>query len=130
MVYFDSNLATVNYIPEKKMVEVIWKGEFVKSEDYRLTLQKALELLAKYKAECWLSDMTMQKAVSQEDKKWVDEHVIPVAIKNGVKKAAFVVPQNIFAKLYADQLAKSIKNSGFEFQYFENRKSAYTWFSN
>ena len=130
MMYFDSNLATVNYIPEKRTVEVIWKGEFVKSEDYRMTLQKALELLVKHKAECWLSDMTMQKAVSQEDKKWVDEHVIPLAIKNGVKKAAFVVPQNIFAKLYADQLAKSIKNSGFEFQYFENRKSAYTWFSN
>lgn len=130
MMYYDSNLASVNYIPERKTVEVIWKGEFVKSEDYRTTLQKALELLAKYKAECWLSDMTMQKAVSQEDIKWVDEHVIPLAIKNGVKKAAFVVPQNIFAKLYADQLAKSIKNSGFEFQYFENRRSAYTWFSN
>lgn len=129
-MYYDSNLASVNYIPERKTVEVIWKGEFVKSEDYRTTLQKALELLAKYKAECWLSDMTMQKAVSQEDIKWVDEHVIPLAIKNGVKKAAFVVPQNIFAKLYADQLAKSIKNSGFEFQYFENRRSAYTWFSN
>lgn len=129
MTHFDSNLATVNYLPEKKIVEVIWKGEYVKSDDYRITLNKALELLTKYKAECWLSDMTLQKAVSQEDKKWVDEYVIPLAIKTGVKKAAFVVPENIFAKLYADHVAKSIKNSGFEFQYFENRKSAHNWFS-
>jgi len=127
MKYFDSELATVNYIEKCKTVEIIWKGAFVVSAKYREILTKALEVIDKYKITGWLSDMTLQKIVTSEDKKWVDDVVIPHAFNHGLKKAAFIVPENVFAKLYAEKVRNSLETAGHKFMYFQSTEEAYKW---
>ena len=124
---YDSNFATLNFIKKTKTLEIIWKDYDLKSEDYRFILQKALALIIEYNAKSWISDLTLQKPISEEDSKWVEANIIPIAIKNGISKAAFVVSANHFKKLYSNNLAKNISSAGFVFEYFNSREEALKW---
>jgi len=84
-------------------------------------------LIIEHKATSWISDLTLQKPISEEDSKWVEINIIPTAIKNGISKAAFVVSTNHFKKLYSNNLAKNISSAGFVFEYFNSREEALKW---
>jgi hypothetical protein len=125
-VCYDSASATISVNNEKKIGFLAWKN-FDTAADYKLVLEKSLEIIEKEKIESWIPDNRDAKVVSPEDRKWTEENFLPKAISLGVKRVAFVFPaDDTFKKYYASKLKDSQKNL-VTFETFADLKDAEKW---
>jgi hypothetical protein len=122
----DEKYVQVFYNPKFMGIEVKWKA-YANDDEYKKALNFAYELIIQKNCKKWLSDMTDGKAVSNEVNNWVKSVFIPKAVAKGIKRAAFIVPKDIFRKIYADSVRSTIEQLGAELKYFDNRLSAETW---
>jgi hypothetical protein len=129
MKIYESKYGDVKYDQAHQAVVITWNGIMPTSEEYRKTLTAALDAADRYEIRHWVSDMRKERVVKSDDNKWVQETVIPTAIKKGFKKCAFLVPESVFAKMHADKLKQSIEGHGFEIQYFEDMDKLWGWLS-
>lgn len=129
MNIYESKFGHVKYDQAHKAVVITWNGVMPPSEEYRKTLTMALEAADRFEIRHWVSDMRKERVVKSDDNKWVQEFVIPSAIKKGFKKCAFLVPESVFAKMHADRLKQSIEGHGFEIRYFDDMDKLNEWLS-
>ena len=92
----------VKFIEE--IPSIVWKANgYMKSEDFRKLTMKGVEAFAKNKVEysniCWLNDVRKMKVISRDDQKWLTTAINDEVEKHGLRKLAFVLPENVFAKL-------------------------------
>lgn len=122
----DTRYAEVIFVPGKKLIRVTWKGE-VKSEEYRHTFHKTLECGEKNVVENFISDITRQKIISPEDRKWFETDVLPKAISVGLKRGCVVYDGNIFKKYYLTHIMNSTKDFGLPFKFAGSMDEALNW---
>ena len=83
-----------------------WLGS-VGSTEFQLTLDKKLELYKAYKKEHdhlrWMANLRGLK-VSEEGQAWANQTFHPQLYANGVKKIAFVMPEDALYLLDNEQL--------------------------
>lgn len=123
---YEKEYVSVLYNLKCGAVEVNWKG-FATDSEYKEALMAANKIITQRRCTKWLSDMTYGKAVSNDTNKWVQTEFIPRAIKQGIKKAAFIVSKDIFRKMYANSIKGVIEASGATLKYFDNRDEAEIW---
>jgi len=127
MLYFSGKFATINYIEEKNLVEVIWKETSPNSSDYRLTLTKALVCAKIYSAENWLSDMEIMDEVSEDDSQWVIDHLLSNIVNNGVRRVAFLLSPKAYGKFHRPEYDDAVKKYKLKLATFFDKESAYSW---
>ena len=76
-----------------------------------LNLSK-LDTILKYNAALFLSDTSKEGVIAPEDRKWLEEEIIPVAIKNGLKYAATIMDKNLFKKYYLKKIKEASQQFG------------------
>jgi hypothetical protein len=114
---------------------IIWAPlKFMKGDDWRFPFTKGVDFLReKIKSVpniTWLNDSTKLKTVAMDDLKWLNSNVNDVGFKLGIKKIAFVLPENIFGrmavKFYVDYTNKRTDNQ-FEIKAFRKYIDAENW---
>jgi len=126
LVFVDEEYALGVYDPEKLIVKIYWKGK-QNSEQYRNTLQKAIDLMLEHKVKYYLSDIRQQRIVSPEDRKWFQEVAMPSAIKNGLERAVVIFAGNVFKKYYLNNIFNASKKFGLPLKFFYSEEEAEEW---
>ncbi|MBC3540702.1 STAS/SEC14 domain-containing protein [Rufibacter sediminis] len=88
-VYYESHAFTVRYDLERSLGMAVWRGKLTGAD-----LQEALLICAyvmdKYRLTRWLADDRKMKAFSEEDRNWVEEHVVPAYLAGPLRRMAFL----------------------------------------
>lgn len=120
----DKAFALVQLNEENYTVEITWK-KYATGDQYRHVIELAYEAIVLEGATKWLSDSTNAGVVSYTEQAWLQEVMIPKGIKSGLKKVAIVVSQNIFNKIYLDNIKENLTQ--FSTNYFDNIDDAHKW---
>lgn len=123
---YDEKYVNILYIPERKTLKVIWKGE-VSSPNYHDTFDFVMDFLSTNNVENYLTDSTNQGLISPKDRQWFQDTVVPHAVKHGMKRAAIVVGKDVFKKYYFETIKKTTVQFGMEMRYFPTVNEAEAW---
>ena len=117
MIYYDEAL---------KSIVALWNDRFMLQGEYRETINKALDLLDETKATSFITDTRNSKVLSQDQQKFQIEELFPRFMNSSLKRAAYVMPKDIFVQSAVNrslgELTKYI-----EVQQFDDLESAKTW---
>ncbi|MGB0524454.1 MAG: hypothetical protein ACPGJS_15895 [Flammeovirgaceae bacterium] len=110
-----------------------WLGD-VSVEEFKATLEKKFELYVEHKKEYnnlkWIVNLRGLK-VDAEGQEWANHEFHPRLHPNGVRKIAFVIPENALYMLEDEQLSPHMDAHGqIELCYFDNLKEAGAWIKN
>ena len=128
-ILLDENYAEVSYLPEYKLVQVIWKDKKFNTEEYQQTFNVGLDYVAQNNKPfvLFISDTTKQAIVSPEDRKWFQKSAISRAVDAGLKRAAVVVSKNPFKRYYMNLILKVINKFKIPLKLFSDYDSALKW---
>lgn len=133
MIIFENEKVQVLY--DEVVPCIIWKPiDFMKEDEWRTPFVKGVDFLEKKIKESptltWLNDSRKLKTVPMDDLKWLNENVNNRCFKYGLKKVAFVLPENIFGrmavKFYVDFTNKRTDNQ-FQIRAFKEYTEAVNW---
>lgn len=133
MVILENNLVKVEF--EESIKTVIWTPKaFMKGDEWREPFIKGVDFLENKIKEVpditWLNDTRKLKTVSLDDLSWLNKNVNDPGYKAGLKKIAFVLPNNVFGrmavKFYVDFTNKRTDNQ-FQIKAFKNYEDATSW---
>jgi signal transduction histidine kinase len=107
---------------------VIWKHQ-VTSEQYRRVFTKCLEFVHSYNTPNYISDISNQGPIANEDQRWMFEEILPPAIDNGLKRIAAVRSDvtNPEAVDYLRGINEAVKRLGAEQRFFTSIDDAFEW---
>lgn len=128
-IVFSEPFAKVTYHPESKTVKIVWNGSFSK-EQYQATIESALDYQAKSNVhiENYLSNILKQGIVNPESRKWFEQVALPLAIKQGLKRAAVVFDGNVFKKYYLNLILQASNMYKLPLKFFSSEDEALKWF--
>ncbi|SRR6056297_1208787 len=124
----ETDHAIVQFEEETKTLELIWKKTVTK-EIYRETFLESLDLLIKKNSENFISDIRKEGVVGPENTKWLQENIIPKALKSGLQKIAIVMDEDIFKEFYTENIKKAIEGNA-QINLFKSMEEAYQWIKN
>lgn len=133
MVILENNLVKVEY--DESIKAVVWTPiAFMKGDEWRTPFMKGVKFLQEKIAEVptitWLNDTRKLKTVSLDDLTWLNKSVNDPCYKAGLKKVAFVLPNNVFGrmavKFYVDFTNKRTDNQ-FQIKAFKEYEDAVKW---
>jgi hypothetical protein len=119
---------TVSFEEEIKALYVMWGGSGYTSEQYKEVWGICIAYGENNKVDYFLSDITNQKVVNPDDRKWFEEVALPRAVKTGIKKGATIVGANPFTRFYINNIMKKIGGTSLPFKAFKNKEEAFKWF--
>ena len=126
MLIEDKPHCKIEYDPETKCVTQTWKG-YAKSKEFRESLLATVEVFKNHDATAIISNTRDSRVVDQVDAEWVADEMNPILIQNGMKKIAFVVPQDVLAQWSIDHFFRKAKSQTLEASAFKSIGEAEAW---
>ena len=119
----------IEYYKEKSLFKVIRNvSEVEEEEKYKEDVLQWQYIILKYKPKKQLMDMRKNNfTISPEMQRWVNENIVAQAVQNGTKKLAFIVSQDIFARVSLEQAMEEEEAAAFIIKYFDEEKEAMEW---
>jgi len=129
VIVFSEPFAKVTYHSENNTVKIVWNGSFSK-EQYQEAIESALNYQAKshMPIENYLSNILKQGIVNPESRKWFEQVALPLAIKQGLKRAAVVFDGNVFKKYYLNLILQASNMYKLPLKFFSSEEEAIKWF--
>jgi hypothetical protein len=132
-VFYDSPFITVSWEPELQYVLVRWK-KYAEGEDYRVGLNKVIELFQLRNSALLLSDSRQQGVISAEDQTWTTQEWRTKVGAVGLRKIAILPPEKAIAQLSLNKILKtsaaitdSTGDIVFQSAYFSDIEQAEAW---
>jgi len=127
MIFYQTPQITVQWDDELKAVHNEWRG-FIYGDDYKLALNKILELLIQKKADRMFSDTRKLRVLNQDDQKWAGTDWIPRVRDAGLKYQAIIIPSSQLANMAVrNTINKATLTGSTETQYFDDVEKAREW---
>ena len=123
-----SDFANVTYNRILKLGKIEWIGK-ANSEEYQSAFLSLLEVQKRNPIQYFLTDIRNQSVVSPDNRKWFENVALPLAIKQGLKKAAVIMDGSVFKKYYANMVIKSTKKFGLPVKVLKSEEEALEWFT-
>ena len=123
---FNSEYASISFNAEVKTLELIWKKPTTHGV-YQEVFRKSLELLKTHKATSFISDIRNEGIIGPQGSKWLQEEIIPDAVKHGLKKIAIIMNTDVFKKFYINNITNTASNQQIQMNYFDSMADAYAW---
>ena len=100
----------------------------MKPNDYKFELTKLVQLIATHSAtKQWINTREVKVTIEVELQEWTDEKVSKKNKNVGIKKAAFVIAQEIFSQISIEQAMEEREGKEMSVQYFTNQGKAREW---
>lgn len=117
----------LEYDEASRCIIQTWKG-FSGSVKFREGVEKTNQLFKKNNpTKKFIVDATEAAVVAQEDTIWAAKTAIPIAIQNGLKYYALVVPKNVFSQLSLQNFRNMLNQPSLEVQLFDDLLKAKNW---
>jgi hypothetical protein len=126
--YLDSRYASIRWDAVGQWVLAQWKGSGTKPE-FRAAQELALLAIHENGALRFLSDVRLAEPVLGEDKRWLEESMVPRFAVSGVRWLATVLPADQLARSTLADVAKTPPSSKLRRADFGTLDEARTWLS-
>jgi hypothetical protein len=115
--------------PEAQLMEVYWlEQDKLRAEELKGYLEHWAKLVSELRPKGFLVDSRRGHVPMTPDiQAWHDTQIVPAYIAAGVKKVAFILPNDIFAALSIEQLFDEQESRKLETQFFDETESALAW---
>lgn len=129
IVVFDEDYAKVSYVPDYKLVQIVWSGT-ITIEQYQRVFTLTLDFQEKELVPIhnFMSDVRNQGVVNPENRKWFETYALPRAVKQGLRRGAVVFDGNVFKKYYLNLILQSTSRFNLPFKFFSEPNEALIWF--
>ena len=125
-VFFESEAAQLYYDANTNITMLIWKRE-VTSLDYRNAFETLLTTLKTYNTPGWIADLREQGEVQDEDQIWFLTHILPEAVRHGLKRIAAIGFKDPIRESYYNRMIVKVGELGVELRVFTEEKEAHLW---
>jgi hypothetical protein len=126
MKYFESKHIQVLFDEEAQAGIGNWNG-FVSGDEYKLGLNKGIELIKEKKLYKWIGNLSHMEAITEEDQAWANEVWFPNALGAGLKRLGVVVSKDIFNQMSVEEMLNKVESIDLETQYFDSLENAVAW---
>ena len=123
MIVHQNSKVTIEYDQANKRLTQTWTG-FISSEEFRKAIDQTVAFAERNQVISIISDTLNQGVVKPEDTEYAAS-VMPKLFKSGLRKMAFVIPENIFTQLSLKRFADKEKTD--DVQYFKSVSEAKMW---
>jgi len=127
-VYVDEPYLSIRWDGIHHHVFSEWKG-FANSEEIRTSLMKGIRAIRDHSATCWVSDARKMKVFVHDDQKWAKEIWMPLAVRAGLKRLAFVTAPTGLGKLTIEDVSGLYNDAGLQSRTFDSITAARQWVS-
>lgn len=127
-VLYNESDAEIFYDARINSMGVIWHGP-ITGEQYRNSFNKCLEFLKIYSTPNWISDISNQGPVADEDQHWFITEVIPAATRMGLRRVAAVKANATNDQIikYVETIKRTTESLGLQTQFFLQFEDAEKW---
>lgn len=127
-VLYNETYALIFYDAQINAMGVIWRGP-VTTLQYRDAFNKCLEFLKVYNTPNWISDLSDQGPIQDEDQQWMFREILSAAARNGLKRIAAIKSHANDAQIlmYHENIKMTIEKLRLEQQFFNNIQQGIDW---
>lgn len=133
MIIFKSPKVSVEF--DSTVPSVVWTPiEFISGDEWRTPFNKGVDFLSEQIKKTpnmgWLNDTRKLKSVGIDDLNWLNKNVNDRCFQYGLKKVAFVLPENTFGRMavkFYVQLTNSRSDNKFQIKAFRTYPEAVSW---
>ncbi|MEL6538537.1 MAG: hypothetical protein AAFQ98_24155, partial [Bacteroidota bacterium] len=126
ILLFSNKSIVLSWDNKGSFLHVTWKG-YANDQGYLDILAKQLELTKERKASKILYDLRNMGVVSQANQAYTNEKYFPSMSDAGNKKAAIIVPENIFGEVSVSAIMGKRNSELFEAEIFGELDTAREW---
>jgi hypothetical protein len=127
-VYVNEPYLSIRWDGVHRHVLSEWKA-FANSEELRTSLLKGIRAIREHGATGWVSDARKMKVFVHEDQKWAKEIWMPLAVRAGLKRVAFVTALSGLGKLTIEDVSGLYDEAGLQSHTFDSLAAARHWVS-
>ncbi len=128
-IVYETDFGSIIYNGRTNGTGIIWKKQ-VTSEEYRMLLSKALDVVRIYRTPFWISDLRKQGVVQVHDQQWMASTVFPEAARHGLRKLAHVYDEAQHNADYRFRTKEAAIKLGAEIEFFTSYNKAEEWIEN
>ena len=127
----DNEFATISYDKICNSIMVTWKKPST-TEVYKLIFSEMLESVSSFNAGALILDIHHQGIVGIENRKWLQNEILPKAYRQGIRKVAIVTPIDVFSTIFIDSIKKGTHALSLNLDYraFNDLVMAKSWVLN
>lgn len=125
--YFNEGYAQINLHENAKTIEIIFKDADINHSQYQLVLSKSLVQFKQSDYENWLIDIGTKNEISDNEKRWAEEYLIPDLIESGIRKIAFVISVGDFSHEQKEILKNMVEIRKGIGHFFNSKAEAFVW---
>lgn len=126
MIYNETSYLKIVFNEEIQSAEMHWKT-FTTPQELKDGLNKGLELVEEKNISNWIADVSSLGVVGEEEQKWSNENWFPRALKEGIKRMAVIVSDDIFNQMSVEEIMQNVPQMNFTSKYFSNVEEAREW---
>ncbi|MFN0048066.1 MAG: hypothetical protein ACKVOU_02960 [Cytophagales bacterium] len=126
---YKSDFAEIFFERSKRQIYFVWSSKNLSNEFFKKHIVILCEKVVQLAPKSIFVDAREHKyTVPTDVQKWHDEEIVPIYIKAGIKKIAFLTPEAIFSdittkKIFSQNQAKALLQTAF----FKSEKEAEQW---
>jgi len=125
----NNEFTTISYDNICNSIIGTWKKPST-TEAYKLIFSEILESVSSFNADALIIDIYHQGIVGMENRKWLQNEILPKAYRQGLRKVAIVTPNDVFSTSYIDSIKKGTLALSLDFQAFNDLIMAKSWVLN
>ncbi len=96
MIYFNTPSILIYWDNAVGCAVMKWKQDNG-GDDFKIGLDKSLELIHMKGSKKWLADLSAVESISKKDQNWLNIIWSPKALQTGIRFMAFIIPEKIFS---------------------------------
>jgi len=128
LLFENEFLSIFLYQNKPKILKTVWTTDSHKmqDEDFKSIMKKWSELVQKHQAFATIvNTLKFQYTIVPAIQDWYNQEITPKNFNAGMRKIAFIVPEEVFSMVSIQQIFDDQKE--IIFQYFENEDEAKKW---
>lgn len=124
--YFETDSFRLEYKPEKKWIEGVWK-DYANENEYKAILIKELTMIEKHNTDTLIIDAQNYKGTTDKMLNWLDHIWSKLAFKEGLKNFALIVTEDLYNKAHMHSAFEKNYYNFLNAKVFKARNEAEAW---
>ncbi|TAF31366.1 MAG: hypothetical protein EAZ57_05530 [Cytophagales bacterium] len=130
MTIYKSKCLELNFFEEHKLIEMVWQDATVRMTEAELKAEcyNYLDKILNHKPQKVLADTRkLLFPIAPELQVWINTEILGPAFATGLRKAAFLISEDLFAQIAIEQIMEENDGAQFQTRYFDSREDAFDW---
>jgi hypothetical protein len=126
---FSSEFSSLYSADNHQLIRIFWKDKVMGNEAFKSQIETFSKIASTFHPRALIVDARLHNYyVSPDIQKWHDETIVPIYIKSGVKKMAFIKPESLKTELTTKKMFNLSKaKEALATAFFKSEEDALYW---